>query len=173
MPQPALDSLVPKVTNNLAGPENIILFILIIAVFIIAYKVLKLILETGLMSFLSIVYLFVLRYLGIGPEITISNIILFAFLGGFLYLLYYFIASSIALIMFPLKLIWKAISSVGASIGDQMSDKRQRDYEKKKSKKKKETKNSKKKEQEEKDEQEPEEKKKASEVVLERMKKGS
>lgn len=177
MPQPSPESLVPRVTDNLAGPQNIILFILIIAVFIIAYKVLKLILETGLMSFLSIIYLFVLRYFGIGPEPTISNIILFAFLGGFLYLLYYFIASSIALLMIPVKTIGKTLKLVERSARKLLANKQPRNYgkerreEKKKASKRKKESESKQKEEEQEAESEGEEKK-ASEVVLERMKKG-
>lgn len=180
MVQTSLQSLVPQVTNNLAGPQNIILFILIIAVFIIAYKVLKLILETGLMSFLSIIYLFVLRYFGLGPAITISNIILFAFLGGFLYLLYYFIASSIALILIPLKLIGKAVSAIGSALGNLVTSnkpnkKRKKQPKPKESNQEKQQKSSDQDEQPqtEKEEARGKEEKKASEVVLERMKRGS
>lgn len=56
--------------------------------FIVAYKVLKLIIQTGLVAVLSGVFYAVLSYTGYAPPLSIQNILFFVVTGAFLYLFY-------------------------------------------------------------------------------------
>lgn len=75
-------------TLNLAQPDVIFLFLILIALFIVAYKVLKLIIQTGLVAVLSGVFYAVLSYTGYAPPLSIQNILFFVVTGAFLYLFY-------------------------------------------------------------------------------------
>lgn len=65
----------------MADGSNIVLLLVLIALFIIAYKILQVVVQTMIITVLSGVFVAVLSYLGLGPDITIRTIFTFMSLG--------------------------------------------------------------------------------------------
>lgn len=77
---------------NLLQGNSILLFLALIVVFVIAYKVLKLLIQTSIVVVLSGFFYVALNYLGLNIEITIPNVMLFMLVGGLLYIVYSLVA---------------------------------------------------------------------------------
>lgn len=84
-----LADLGPVVQGN-----NILLFIILIALFVVGYKVLQTVIRLGLVAILSGVFLVVLDMVGIGPAVTVQRFILFMVLGTALFIFYSTIATA-------------------------------------------------------------------------------
>ncbi len=78
---------------SLAQGNNILLFLLLILLFVIAYRVLRAVVNTAIVAVLSGAFYVVLGYLGIGPPVTVNRVMLFLVLGTGLFLLYSAIAT--------------------------------------------------------------------------------
>ncbi len=74
--------------------NNILLFVVLILLFIIGYKLLQTVLRLGLIAVMSGLFLVALDVIGIGPGVTVDRFILFMVLGTGLFILY----SSIAML---------------------------------------------------------------------------
>lgn len=68
--------------------SDILLFIVLILLFVVGYKILQAVIQLGVIAILSGVFLVALRFVGIGPAVTVDNIILFMVLGTGLFILY-------------------------------------------------------------------------------------
>lgn len=62
------------------------MLLVLIALFIIAYKILQVVVQTMIVAVLSGVFVGVLSYMGLGPEITIRTIFFFMSLGVALFI---------------------------------------------------------------------------------------
>lgn len=81
----------PEVLNQIMQLNSIFLIIAIIILFVIAYKVLKLIIQTAIVVVLSGLFYAALSYIGLELSMNIPTIMLFMFLGGLLFITYSFI----------------------------------------------------------------------------------
>lgn len=77
------DLLLAQVQGN-----NILLFILLVVLFIVAYRVLRAVVNTAIVAILSGSFLVVLDYLGIGPAVTVNRFMLFMVMGTALFIVY-------------------------------------------------------------------------------------
>lgn len=75
------EALLPLLEGN-----NILLFILLIGLFVVAYRVLQAVINTAIVAVLSGVFLVALDFVGIGPGVTINRFILFMVLGTALFI---------------------------------------------------------------------------------------
>jgi len=107
--------------SSLFQENNLVLFIILVLLFVVAYKILEAVIHAGIVAVLSGVFLIALDYVGIGPAVSISRFILFMVLGVALYLFYSSIETvlSIATTGFDaVKTTVKTSSSIGATIVD-------------------------------------------------------
>jgi len=74
--------------------STIALLILLIAAFVIAFKVMKMVFQTILVSVLSAVFYVALTVLFFNGTPTINNTLMFAFLGSTFYMVYSFLISA-------------------------------------------------------------------------------
>lgn len=77
--------------------NNIILFIVLILLFVIGYKLLQAVIRLGLVAILSGVFLVVLDMMGVGPAVTVQRFILFMVLGTGLFILYSSLATVLSI----------------------------------------------------------------------------
>lgn len=103
---------IQDVVSTLLQSNNIVLFIILIVVFVVAYKILKAVIEIGLIAVTSGVFFAVISYLGIGPEITVSNFLTFMILGVALYITY----SSLNALSKLFGKIWGGVKTVVSTI---------------------------------------------------------
>ncbi len=75
--------------------SNIVLFIILVVLFVVAYKVLRAVINTGIVAVLSGVFLVVLDLVGLGPAVTVNRFLFFMVLGTGLFILYSTIATVI------------------------------------------------------------------------------
>ncbi|MCJ7450612.1 MAG: hypothetical protein MUP58_02625 [Candidatus Nanohaloarchaeota archaeon QJJ-9] len=68
--------------------NNLVLFIVLILLFVVAYKLLKAIIEVGIISVLSGLFLVALKQAGMGPAVTINRFFTFMVLGAALYMVF-------------------------------------------------------------------------------------
>ncbi|MDY6773764.1 MAG: hypothetical protein SVS85_01065 [Candidatus Nanohaloarchaea archaeon] len=73
---------------SLVQGNNLLLFILLIALFIVAYRVLKIVINTAIVAVLSGAFLVLLDFVGLGPEATINRFMMFMVLGTGLFILF-------------------------------------------------------------------------------------
>ncbi|MDY6769304.1 MAG: hypothetical protein SVW02_04320 [Candidatus Nanohaloarchaea archaeon] len=75
--------------------NNILLFLILIVLFVLAYKVLRAVINTAIVAALSGGFLVALDYVGIGPTVTVNRFMMFMVLGTGLFILYSAIATVI------------------------------------------------------------------------------
>lgn len=68
--------------------NNVILFLALIVLFVVAYRVLQAVINTAIVAVLSGLFLVALSYIGVGPGLTFNNVMLFAVLGTGFFILY-------------------------------------------------------------------------------------
>ncbi|MCJ7479265.1 MAG: hypothetical protein MUP63_03765 [Candidatus Nanohaloarchaeota archaeon QJJ-7] len=73
---------------SLVQGNNLLMFILLIALFLVAYRVLKAVINTAIVAVLSGAFLVVLDFLRIGPEATLSRFMMFMVMGSALFILF-------------------------------------------------------------------------------------
>lgn len=83
---------VEEIVSGFLQGNSILVFIALIILFVVAYKVLKLIIQTFIVVVLSGLFYVALNYIGLGVPLSIGNLILFMFLGGLLFVVYSMIA---------------------------------------------------------------------------------
>ncbi len=88
-----LTDLGPVVQGN-----NVLLFVILILLFVIGYKVLQTVMRLGLIAVMSGVFLVVLNMIGIGPDVTIQRFILFMVLGTGLFIFYSTLATAVSIL---------------------------------------------------------------------------
>lgn len=76
-------ALLPLLEGN-----NVILFIILIVLFVVAYRLLQAVINTAIVAVLSGVFLVALDFVGIGPGVTVNRFILFMVLGTGLFILF-------------------------------------------------------------------------------------
>lgn len=79
---------VQEVLASLAQGNNLLLFVLLILLFVLAYRVLKAVINTAIVAVLSGLFYVALGYLGVGPAITVNGVMMFMVLGTALFILY-------------------------------------------------------------------------------------
>lgn len=89
----SLETIIMEVQGS-----NVLLFILLILLFVIGYKLLQTVIRIGLIAVLSGLFLIALNTVGVGPAVTLDRFILFMVLGTGLFILYSGIATLYALI---------------------------------------------------------------------------
>ncbi|MDY6761880.1 MAG: hypothetical protein SVY41_02430 [Candidatus Nanohaloarchaea archaeon] len=68
--------------------NNAVLFLLLIVMFVVAYRVLRAVINTAIVAVLSGAFVVGLDYLGIGPQVTLNRFMLFMVLGTALFIIY-------------------------------------------------------------------------------------
>lgn len=96
------------IVSELASLQNLALIAVLIALFLVGYKLMQTLIQTGLIAILSGVFLVALNIVGLGPEITISRFLTFMVLGIALYMLY----SSISMLNSVLSFVWGFIKKI-------------------------------------------------------------
>lgn len=86
--------LITTLTAQVEG-SNLFLFIVLVMLFVIGYRVLQAVIKLAMVSVMSGIYFVALNVFGFGPAITIDRILLFMILGTGLFITY----SSIATVM--------------------------------------------------------------------------
>lgn len=94
--------------SDLLQANNIFLLILLIIVFIVGYKVLQTVVQLLIISATSGAFLAAISYIGMGPEINVSNIFAFMIIGVSLYVVF----TSIQFVSSLLESVWKLIKKV-------------------------------------------------------------
>lgn len=77
------EALIPLLEGN-----NLLLFLLLIGLFVVAYRVLQAVINTAIVAVLSGVFLVALDFVGIGPGVTVNRFILFMVLGTALFIVF-------------------------------------------------------------------------------------
>lgn len=77
------EAVLPLLEGN-----NVILFIILIVLFVVAYRLLQAVINTALVAVLSGVFLVALDFVGIGPGVTVNRFILFMVLGTALFIVF-------------------------------------------------------------------------------------
>lgn len=77
-----------QVLANLLEANNIIVFVVLILVFLVGYKVLQTIVQLLMVAGVSGAFLLTMSYLGLGPNASFANTVVFMALGTGLYILY-------------------------------------------------------------------------------------
>jgi len=103
-----LQDMLPTILQQ----NNLLLLLTLIILFILAYKIMKTVVQTAIISLLSGVFLVVLNMVGMGPELTFSRFMSFMVLGAGLFMLY----STLATATNILTKIWQGIFSILSSI---------------------------------------------------------
>jgi DNA integrity scanning protein DisA with diadenylate cyclase activity len=103
-----LQDMLPTILQQ----NNLLLLLTLIILFILAYKIMKTVVQTAIISLLSGVFLVVLNMVGMGPELTFSRFMSFMVLGAGLFMLYSTLATATNL----LTKIWQGIFSILSSI---------------------------------------------------------
>ena len=98
----------PELLSNLLQANNILLLIILVAVFVVGYKVMQTVVQLLLISITSGGFMVALSYLGMGPKINLSNIFAFMIIGVSLYLIF----SSIQLVSSIIESIWSTVKSI-------------------------------------------------------------
>lgn len=80
--------LVSQVQGN-----NLLLFLLLILLFVVAYKVLRAVINTAIVAVLSGGFLVALDYVGLGPTVTVNRFMVFMVLGTGLFIVYSTVAT--------------------------------------------------------------------------------
>ncbi|MDY6778150.1 MAG: hypothetical protein SVU32_05765 [Candidatus Nanohaloarchaea archaeon] len=96
--------------SALLGLNNIVLFIVLILLFVVGYKLMQAVIQTILVAVMSGLFLVALSVTNMGPPLTVSNVTLFMVLGVGLYILYSTLNTAKNIITF----LW----SLGSSIID-------------------------------------------------------
>lgn len=86
-------TLLETVLTELQAGNNILLFVILIILFVVGYKLLQAVIRIGLISVLSGVFLVVMDFIGLGPKVTVERFILFMVLGTGLFILYSSVAT--------------------------------------------------------------------------------
>lgn len=68
--------------------NNVILFLLLIVMFVVAYRVLRAVINTAIVAVLSGALLVALDYIGLGPTVTVNRFMMFMVLGTALFIGY-------------------------------------------------------------------------------------
>ncbi len=76
------------IISELASLQNLALIAVLIALFIVGYKLMQTMIQTGLIAIFSGLFLIALNIVGLGPEVTISRFLTFMVLGIALYMTY-------------------------------------------------------------------------------------
>lgn len=90
---------------NFFQGSGFLLFILLVLVLVLAFKILKLFFETLLVAILSGVFYVVLAQTGAPLDVNAANVLLFSFLGSILFLVYSMIRPVVSM-------VWKALAGV-------------------------------------------------------------
>lgn len=77
---------VGDVINVLMQGNNLALFIVLILLFVVSYKLMQAVMQTFIMVAMSGAFFLVLSYLGLGPEFSIGRMVFFMIAGLALYL---------------------------------------------------------------------------------------
>lgn len=85
---PLLDTILAQVQGS-----NILLLLMLVVLFILAYRVLRAVINAAIVAVLSGLFLVALNYIGLGPEVTVNSFMFFMVLGTGLFLLYSGIAT--------------------------------------------------------------------------------
>ncbi|NMI88948.1 hypothetical protein GLU26_00385 [Nanohaloarchaea archaeon] len=101
--------LLTQAVQGLAQLSTVLLIIVLLLLFLVAFKVLEMVMQTVIVSALSGVFYFALAYFLDPVKFSIDSLLFFTFIGGSLYTLYNLLTTSAALardvIKLPLKLI--------------------------------------------------------------------
>lgn len=89
--------------------NNLVLFVVLILLFVVAYRVLQAVINTALIAVLSGVFLVVMDMAGLGPTANFNNIMLFAVLGTGFFVLY----SALATVIRASSSVAGALSTIG------------------------------------------------------------
>lgn len=87
-------ALTEMIIAQLQG-SNVLLFLALVVLFIVAYKVLQAVINTAIVAVLSGVFLIVLDVVGLGPAVTVNRFMFFMVLGTALFILYSTVATAI------------------------------------------------------------------------------
>lgn len=85
--------MIEELLTNMEG-SNLLLFIVLILLFIVGYKILQAVISLGMVAVLSGVFFVSLSILGLGPEVTVDRFILFMVLGTGLFIVYSSLATA-------------------------------------------------------------------------------
>lgn len=94
--------------TDIATLQNLALIAVLIALFVVGYKLMQTLIQTGLIAILSGVFLVALNMIGLGPEVTISRFLTFMVLGIALYMLY----SSLQFLHTALSFVWNILKKI-------------------------------------------------------------
>lgn len=83
--------------------DTLVLIILLVAAFVLAFRVMEMVFETLLVSALSAVFYGVYTYIFYSSVPKLNNVILFAFLGASLYMGYHFLESAYRVVSLAVK----------------------------------------------------------------------
>lgn len=123
-----------QLSTFMADGSNIVLLLVLIALFIIAYKILQVVVQTMIVAVLSGVFVGVLSYMGLGPEITMRTIVTFMSLGVGLFILFSVLDMATDVLSIVWNVVKRGLNAAGSAIGigkkflgSDKSDKRKRD----------------------------------------------
>lgn len=86
--------MIPTISQLPSQVSTIVLLILLIAAFVIAFKVMKMVFQTILVSVLSALFYVALTVFFFNSMPTINNTLMFSFLGSTFYMVYSFLVSA-------------------------------------------------------------------------------
>jgi len=80
--------MVADIAATLLEANNIVLLLILFALFIVGYKLMRAVMDLVLIAIFSGLFFFAMGYVGIGPEFTVTRFILFMALGVGAYMAY-------------------------------------------------------------------------------------
>ncbi|MDY6766056.1 MAG: hypothetical protein SVW77_01705 [Candidatus Nanohaloarchaea archaeon] len=114
--------LISQVQGN-----NVVLFLLLVALFVVAYRVLRAVINTAIVAVLSGGFVVALDYIGIGPRVTLNRFMLFMVLGTALFIAYsalFTLLRTTSSLVGACRRIWRWITApFGSDDGDESKEK--------------------------------------------------
>ena len=118
-----------SVINSLAEMNTAFLLLALVVLFVVAFKVMEMVMQTILVTALSGLFYFALSYFLTSVSFSLNSLLFFAFIGGTLYTAYNLLTKSYKLASVALKVPLKIIKLVKKMISGFLNRDKKKDKE--------------------------------------------
>lgn len=119
-----------SIINSLSEMNTVFLLLALVALFVVAFKVMEMVMQTILVTALSGLFYFALSYFLSSVTFSLNSLLFFAFIGGTLYTAYNLLTKSYKVatvaVKIPLKII-RAVKKIVSGLSNRDSEKKNED----------------------------------------------
>lgn len=106
--------MVADIAATLLEANNLVLLVILFALFIVGYKLMRAVMDLFLIAIFSGLFLFAMAYVGIGPEFTVTRFILFMAIGVGSYMAY----TTLSTAKKGVEILWKILTFLAGLLKD-------------------------------------------------------